>query len=289
MRRRLSAAAEVRNIVQEIVMRTLDRPLPVIGVVHLPPLPGSSRNPGSTARALDQARADAIIYRRTGVDALLVENHGDAPFDKDECGPHVAAVMAVIARVLVEECRCPVGVNILRNDVRSALGAAVAADASFVRANVLFGVSATDQGLIEGRAAEVLRYRRSLGTAAEIWADVDVKFASPLYAPELAVLMKSAARRSGADRLLVTGTATGVPPSAETVRAVKAAAGRTPVLIASGLTAASVRELLPLCDGAVVGSAFKEDGDVERPVDPGRVTDFIHAVRAARHAAGVAV
>jgi membrane complex biogenesis BtpA family protein len=270
-------------------MRTLDRPLPIIGVVHLPPLPGSPRNPGTVRQALDRARADAVVYRRTGVDALLVENHGDAPFDRDECAPHVAAILGVIARALGDEFRCPVGVNVLRNDVVSALGAAVAADAAFVRANVLFGAAATDQGIIEGKAAEALRYRRLLGSAAEIWADIDVKFATPLYAPSLATTVKSASRRSGADRLLVTGPATGSPPSAETLRAVKAAAGAMPVFVASGLDEHNVRELLSSVDGAIVGSTFKEDGDVERPVDPARVTTFMHAVRAVRAACGVAI
>jgi membrane complex biogenesis BtpA family protein len=270
-------------------MRILNRLLPVVGVVHLPPLPGSPRNPGSFRRALDAAHADALVYRRSGVDALLVENHGDAPFSKEDAGPHVAAMLAVVARELGAACRCPVGVNILRNDVRGALGAAAASDASFVRANVLCGVTATDQGLVEGRAAEVLRYRRELGLATEIWADVDVKFGTALFDPGFAAAVSAAARRSGADRLLVTGAATGVAPTAERLRTAKEAAGKVPVFVASGLDRDNVGELLPCCDGAIVGSAFKEDGDVEKPVDAGAVTVFMNDVRAIRRSLGVPV
>ena len=196
-------------------------------------------------------------------------------------------MLAVIARALREECRCPTGVNVLRNDALSALGAAAAAAAAFVRVNVLHGVAATDQGLVEGRAAEALRYRRSLGIATEIWADVEVKFATPLYDPGFEAAIRAAARRSGADRLLVTGEATGSPPSLERVRAAKAAAGATPVLVASGVDRDNVASLLAACDGVIVGSAFKEDGDVAHPVDSNRVAYFMNEVRSARRGAGL--
>lgn len=268
-------------------MQHLQRPLPVVGVVHLAPLPGSPRRPGGFQAALDRARTDAIHYVRAGVDALLIENHGDAPFDKDEVAPHVPAMLAVVARELAAECRRPVGINVLRNDVVSALGAAAASEASFVRANVLFGATATDQGIVEGKAAEALRYRLRLGVATEIWADVDVKFGTALYAPGFEGAVRAAARRSGADRLLVTGEATGVAPSVERVRRAKAAAGDVPVLVASGVTRENLAELLPCCDGVVVGSAFKEDDDPDRPVDPARVSPFMNDVRALRRARGL--
>jgi membrane complex biogenesis BtpA family protein len=265
----------------------LARKLPVIGVVHLAPLPGSSRAPRTLQQVLDAARQDALHYIRSGVDALLVENHGDAPFDKDAVDPHVPAILAVVARELLIETRVPVGINVLRNDVASALGAAVASGASFVRANVLSGVVATDQGVIEGQAARWLKYRRQLGAPTEIWADVEVKHGTRFHAPPLAVAARELVQRAGADRLLVTGTATGSPPGAADVRAIRGSGVACPVYLASGVTHENVAELLPLADGAVVGSAFKEDGVVSNPVDPIRVTTFMNLVRSIRLGAGV--
>jgi membrane complex biogenesis BtpA family protein len=264
-----------------------DRKLPIVGVVHLLPLPGSSRSPRTVQQVLDQARQDALHYLRAGVDALLVENHGDAPFEKDVVEPHVPAILAVVARALIEELRAPVGLNVLRNDVASALGAAAASGASFVRANVLAGVVATDQGVIEGQAARWLRYRRQLGLPTEIWADALVKHGTALHDPGIAVSARELCLRAGADRLLVTGPSTGSPPDPALVRAVRASGVACPVYLASGVSQENVGELLPLADGAVVGSAFKEDGVVSNPVDPLRVTNFMNLVRSIRLGVGV--
>ena len=265
----------------------LSKKLPIIGVIHLAPLPGSSRSPKTVQQVLDQARQDSLHYLRSGVDALLVENHGDAPFEKDAVEPHVPAILAVVARSLVEEFRVPVGVNVLRNDVAAALGAAVASGASFVRANVLAGVVATDQGVIEGQAARWLRYRRQLGVAIEIWADALVKHGTAIHDPGIAMAARELCLRAGADRILVTGAGTGSPPDASLVRAVRESGVSAPVYLASGVTHENVADLLPLADGAVVGSAFKADGVVANPVDPLRVTTFMNLVRAIRLGTGV--
>ncbi|MBZ0269311.1 phosphorybosylanthranilate isomerase, partial [bacterium] len=60
---------------------------PLIGMVHLRPLPGSPVD-GTMEAALDAAREDAEALVGAGVDGLIVEHFGDAPFAKD----HVPAV-----------------------------------------------------------------------------------------------------------------------------------------------------------------------------------------------------
>jgi uncharacterized protein len=263
-------------------MRLLQTPFPITAVVHLPPLPGAPIDPKRPRDVLDAALHDAILYRRSGVDALLIENHGDAPFEKDDVAPHVPALMALVVDAVAKETGLPVGVNVLRNDVRAALGVAAAAGGSFARANVWCGVAATDQGLLESRAAEVLQYRRRLASSVEIWADVDVKFSTSLYAPSIETLVRGAATRSGADRILVTGDATGAAPNKDFVLTAKAAAANVPVLVASGVDRDNVGELFAACDGAIVGSAFKEGGDVRAPIDPGAVVAFMNDVRSLR-------
>lgn len=61
----------------------------------------------------------------------------------------------------------PVGVNVLRNDGKSAMAIALCTGAQFIRVNVLAGAMVTDQGLIEGIAYELLRYRRMLGATSK--------------------------------------------------------------------------------------------------------------------------
>jgi membrane complex biogenesis BtpA family protein len=254
--------------------------LPVIGVVHLPPLPGSPANAADAETCLHAARSDARIYAEAGVDALLLENHGDAPFPKERVEPQVTAFLAIAARALRSEFALPTGINCLRNDALSALAIAAMSGAVFIRVNVLLGVTATDQGLIEGRAHDLLRYRERLQAKVAILADVEVKFGTPLYRPPLADLAPSLVQRGGADALIVTGSATGCAPAPGRISEVKDAAPRgTPVLCGSGVTSDNLPEVATRADGLIVGSAFKRGGIVSGAVDPDRVRHFMDAVR----------
>ena len=107
------------------------------------------------------AIADAQTLARGGVDGILVENYGDAPFTGGTVEPQVIAAMAVLAAEVRAAAALPIGINVLRNDAHSALAVAVASGASFIRVNVHVGSAETDQGHIDGRAFETLRYRSS--------------------------------------------------------------------------------------------------------------------------------
>src|SRR5262245_11269845 len=110
---------------------------PLIGVVHLAPLPGSPRHALPLERIRDRALADARAYLDRGADGLIVENFGDAPFLRDEAEPQVVAALAVIAAAVKRTAgRRPVGVNVLRNAGLAALGVAVGAGLDFIRVNV---------------------------------------------------------------------------------------------------------------------------------------------------------
>jgi membrane complex biogenesis BtpA family protein len=247
----------------------------LLGVVHLPPLLSSARGSGAFEAILAHALRDAQALRDGGADGAIVENFGDAPFHKgtrdDPVPPDVPAALAVVAREVRVRTGLPVGINCLRNDGVAALAAAAVAGASWVRVNVLTGAYVTDQGVIEGEAARLSAYRRRLGAAVAIVADLFVKHAAPLGAipPEVAAL--DLAQRSGAEALVLSGDRTGLPVDAALLRRTKAAVGAFPVWLGSGLSAQNANELWPLCDGAIVGTAIKRDGIVTEPVDAERV------------------
>lgn len=153
------------------------RKKPLIGVIHLPALPGSPSYRGEPfERILERALRDLASLEEGGADAAILENFGDRPFAKFADKATVAQ-MAVIARELVRNAKIPIGVNVLRSDGVAALSIAFASGASFIRVNVFSGVVFTDQGLIEGCAREVLALRRALGAKVAILADVHVKHA----------------------------------------------------------------------------------------------------------------
>ncbi len=132
---------------------------PVIGVVHLLPLPGSSGYDGQPMAALtDFALAEAERYRAGGMDGLIVENHGDIPFAKpDRLGPETAACMAVITDAVRRATGLPIGVNVLANAPLVALAVAKAAGAQFIRVNQWANAYIANEGLIEAPAADATR------------------------------------------------------------------------------------------------------------------------------------
>ena len=154
------------------------RSKPVIGVVHLPPLPGAPRHEGAAVEAIhEQALADALAYLSGGCDGLIIENHGDVPFSKpDDIGPETPAHMAVIADRIRRRFGAPIGINVLANAALPALATASAAGASFVRVNQWANAYVANEGFIEGEAARAMRYRARLGArSVRIFADAHVK------------------------------------------------------------------------------------------------------------------
>lgn len=261
----------------------------LVGVVHLPPLPGSPRARESCSDVASGAVRDARALQAAGFDHVILENFGDAPFFADDV-PAVT-VSAMTACAVAVRAACPavtLGINVLRNDARAALSIAAVVGAAFVRVNVHIGARVTDQGIVQGRAAETLRLRRSLGAdGTAIWADVDVKHSAPLGPRDPAREAEDLAKRGLADVVLVTGEGTGRGVDEAKLRSVRDAVRGTPVLVASGATEASLPRLAGLCDGVVVGSALREGGVAGGPVDAGRAERFARTF-AATFGSGVA-
>jgi membrane complex biogenesis BtpA family protein len=253
---------------------------PFIGMLHLPPLPGSPRAELRLEAIRDHVLRDAEALVTGGIHGLMLENYGDVPFAAGRVEVATVSAMKWLAReVRVRFPDTPLGINVLRNDGLSALDIAHAVGASFIRVNVLAGARLTDQGIIQGIAYELLRERKRLGaTAVKILADVDVKHSAPLASRPLADEAADLVQRALADGLIVTGRATGQSAALADLSEVKAAADGRPVLVGSGVTAQSAAELATLADGLIVGSWLKVDGIVANPVDPLRVRELVAAL-----------
>lgn len=256
------------------------------GVLHLPPLPAApGLSPGFQA-VCERAYVDADALVRGGIGVAVIENLGDAPFRPEGVDPHVPAMLAVLGERLYARFgdRLKLGYNVLRNDVRAALGAAAAGRGHFVRVNVHSGATWTDQGLIQGRAHETLRYRRELGLALDqstpvrIFADILVKHGVPAGERDPREVARDTAHRGGADGLIVTGSRTGAPTDLGLVRTVVEAVPGVPVWIGSGVTPGSLPELSRVAHGAIVGTWLHRDADLDAPLDVERVARLVGAL-----------
>ena len=105
---------------------------------------------------------------------LIVENHGDVPFSKPEdLGPETAACLAVAADRIRAETGAPFGINVLANAPLHALAVAAATGAAFIRVNQWANAYVANEGFVEGRAAEAMRYRSLLRVeGVRVFADV---------------------------------------------------------------------------------------------------------------------
>ncbi len=256
----------------------------LIGVIHLLALPGDpGYRGGGFAVAYERARADAETLVRSGIDGLIVENFGSAPFVKGTGHDRIPAQQAAALAHVGHACKqlgVPVGVNCLRNDGITALGIAAACGLDFVRINVHTGAYVTDQGLIEGEAHATLRQRMQLdATHIEIWADILVKHAAPLAPLDPETATRDCLERGQADAVVVTGEATGRPVNLELLERVRSASAGRPVVIGSGLNPSNAALLLPSADAAIVGTWIKHEGLVRNPVDGERVRSLIAACR----------
>lgn len=251
----------------------------LIGVVHLRPLPGSPRWRGDMESVIDFAVKDAHAYERGGADALFIENFGDLPFTKGAVAPETIAAMAVAGRAIRQAVGLPIGFNVLRNDAQAALALCAVCDGGFIRVNVHTGAMLTDQGLIEGNAYETLRYRQRVCPRAQIFADVHVKHAVPLGNSTIQDATRDTLERGLVDALIVSGVGTGLSADIVDVERVRRTAPTAKVLLGSGVTAANVRDFLPLADGFIVASSLKRGGELSNPVDPKRVAALVQAIK----------
>jgi len=261
---------------------------PVIGMIHLQPLPGSPRWAGDFAAVAEAARTDAAALATGGIGAIMVENFHDVPFYPGRVpAVTVAAMTALVSALRADFPSLPLGVNVLRNDAESALAVAAAGGAAFVRVNVHAGAAGTDQGLIQGRAHRTLRLRRELGVAVGILADVRVKHARPLVARPIAEEATDLRQRALADGLILTGPATGAAARREDLQEVRRAAPGCPVLVGSGLAAGNLEQFVGLADGFIVGTSLKSrPNDPAAPIAREKVIDFVAALAATVAAQG---
>ena len=257
---------------------------PIIGMVHLWPLPGAPGYAGyGMDTILDRARRDAEALLEGGVDGLIVENMWDLPYYVGtDVQMEAVTAQAVAASKIVEMASVPVGVNVIHNGWQAELAIAVAAGLDFIRVCILTGARLWDTGELDhGSAANLLRRRKELDAERiKLFADVDKKHSVPFPGLDLETHIEWT-EFYRADALIVSGRMTGDAPPLDKVRRAKETATR-PILMGSGTTAENIAAFLNYADGAIVGSSLKTDGVAENPVDVERVRRYMAAVRSVR-------
>ncbi len=252
---------------------------PIIGVVHLLPLPSSPRFNGDLNSIIDRALSEVRILKEGGVDGLIIENFHDMPFLNTPIPLEQYSLIASILTLARREINIPLGVNIHYNDWKSELTLAYACKAQFIRVEGYINTVITSSGIVEPCCAEVTRYRKMLRAekSVQIWADIHPKYSKNLVPYTLSESAKMA-EEAMADTLIVTGESTGVETPFDDIQKVKNSTNLQ-VIVGSGASLNNLKETLSIADGIIVGSAFKESGNTNEPVSLEKVLLFMEAAR----------
>jgi hypothetical protein len=252
----------------------------LIGMIHCPPFPGAPRYRGAGMDEIyDTCMRDAEACIEGGLHGLMIENHGDVPFSKPEdIGCETAAFMSVVTDRVRRATGVPLGVNVLANAPIHGFAIAAAGGASFIRVNQWANAYVANEGFMEGRAAEAMRYRSALRAEhVRVFTDSHVKHGShAIVADRSIVEMTRDLAFFDSDCIIATGQRTG---DAATVEEITEIAGAThlPLMVGSGVNEDNVADILALTNGVIIGSSLKVDGVWWNPVDISKVRSFLAA------------
>jgi uncharacterized protein len=248
----------------------------LVGMIHLPPLPGSTNYGGQSLESIVQGAVDdACALAAAGFDAAILQNTHDLP--ATATAPiETVAFLSAIGREIHHAVRITLGVNVLKNDAEGGLAVAAAVGAPFVRLKVYVGAAVGAEGLLTPSAPAALRMRQRLQTDTEFWVDLFDRTSAPLVVQPLSQLAEWVVKFGDASAAIVTGAS--MAESIEMLRTVRGVAPELPLLIGGGVTHANVREALAQADGVIVGSAL-EQRPFTGPVSAEKAAAFVTAAR----------
>ena len=249
---------------------------PIIAMIHVQALPGTPAYNGKCNEIIEAAIKEADLYKKAGVDILMIENMHDRPYLKRKVGPEITAMMTMIGQAIKSETQLPCGVQILAGANEEALAIAKAANLDFVRAEGFVFAHIGDEGVFESDAGSLLRYRKMID-AEDILVFTDIKKKHSAHAITSDVNLAETAHAAEfflSDGVIVTGTSTGKSAAINDLEEVKLATN-LPVLVGSGITIENINNYMHVSDALIVGSYFKKDGNWTNTIDFDRVSKFM--------------
>lgn len=252
---------------------------PVIAMCHLQPLPG---DPDYDAEKgvdwiVESALEDLKALQDGGVDAVMFSNERSMPW-MTKAEPITSTTMARVIGELRPRIKVPFGVNVIWDPMAS-IDLAVATGALFVR-EVFTGAYASDFGLWSPNCGEIIRHQYAVrGEKVFLLYNITPEASAYLGNRSLSDIAKSTVFNGRPDGLCVSGMTAGMETPENDLRIVKTAVPDVPVLTNTGVRLENVEQQLAIADGAIIGTAFKEDGYIWNRVEQRRVTAIMQKVK----------
>ncbi len=265
----------------DVLLKLFSSAKPLIGTIHCSAFPGSPHYKGESMNSIMQyAVEEARAYAEGGMDGIIVENSWDLPFLRPEdVWYETVATMSVVADSVREATSLPIGINVLANAGEAAIAVAKASRASFIRVNQWVNAYVSNEGIVQGNSAKILRYRAALQAQdVAIFADVHVKHGAHAIVADRPVEEQARdVEFFDADVAIATGNHTGDATPIDEIEKIRRGT-YLPVLVGSGLSAANALDLLGKADGAIVGTSLKENREWWGRVSVDRVRELVREV-----------
>lgn len=262
---------------------------PIIAMLHLDALPGDPRFDSNTKMTtiIDHARADLNSLQDGGVDGILISNEMSLPYQR-----HVnfvtPASMARIIGELKHDISVPFGVDCI-SDGQASIELAAAVDADFVR-GTFSGVYVGDGGFYNNDISNILRIKKSLFLSnLKLLYFINPESDINLDTRSLVEIAKSLVFKAHPDGMCVSAAGAGQDVNNTLMSNVKKSLPNEVVICNTGCRPETIEEKLKIADAAIVGTYFKENGNLENDnfenvrVDKNRVQNFMKIVQNIRN------
>lgn len=247
---------------------------PVIGLVHLHAMPTDPKYDAQSGveGVLEAARFDLNALQEGGIDGVLFCNEFSIPYT-----PNVRTVtVACMARIIGElkaSIRVPFGVCVA-SDAEKGFDLAAAVGADFIR-EVLHGAFAGVYGMKNISCGDVERHRYEVGCKdIKTMTAVIPEGCEQLAKRPLKEVVKTLTFNLDPDTLLVYSSNPGSVIDIDMVKEIKSVSD-TPVFASNGVKPETVEEILSVCDGCIVATGIKVDGNFYNPIDVERVKQLM--------------
>jgi len=220
----------------------------IIGMIHLA---GKNRE-DRVKRALEELR----IYEEEGVEGAIIEDYHGNEEDVVETLKQSSEQNFSIIR----------GVNVLR-DPYSAFEMASRYGAKFVQFDS-----------VQTQELDLKKYDRVRNVCPQIlvFGGVGFKYIRPTGNPLELDLRECRLR---CEAIVTTGEGTGIETPIDKLKEFRSYLGEFPLIVGAGVNLGNVYDQLEICDGAIIGSYFKPNGNTHLPIEREKVKKLIDIVR----------
>ena len=251
---------------------------PVIGMMHLMAMPTDPKydEEGGLQKVIDRAVHDINALQNGGIDGVLFTNEFSIPYTDNVRTVTIASMARIIGQIK-HLIHVPFGVNVAV-DPYKAFDLACATDAQFIR-GTFSGAFVSDDGITSMQMGELMRHKHELGLDnLKLLATIVPEGAKQIAEMSIEDIVKSVEFSMNPDAMLVFGLTAGRPIDESLISRAKKVT-ETPVFASNGVKASTIKNILSVADGCIVGTSLKYNGSFYDAVDEDRVRELMNIAK----------